>query len=188
MPERKIKNEIEKSKKFYSNRPIIIKSNLTFSEIDALQKNNMEGVYIVPINSRYGPNSLAVHLVGHLGSIDQVSWERLRNENININQDKAYKNDDLIGVKGIEEVFEPYLRSVNPSYSLQATIDAHGRPLLGLGFKKLQSTEGLNSRNNVILTIDKRVQKRFLLLEKFFAKGGVPIQLVYLTRHTFYKV
>ena len=65
----------------------------------------------------------------------------------------------MIGVKGIEAIYEDYLRSTVPSYYLQATTDAQGRPLLGLGFKKVLNQDKTTNRNNVVLTIDKQFKK-----------------------------
>ncbi|MGI6330295.1 MAG: peptidoglycan D,D-transpeptidase FtsI family protein [Zhaonellaceae bacterium] len=172
----KVKDEIIKAKNYYGNNPFIIKTNLTASQVKNIKSNPIQGVYLIPITSRYGPESLATHLIGHLGLIDQVSWEKFKNKNVSLGASNAYRQDDLIGVKGIEAIYEDYLRSTVPSYYLQATTDAQGRPLLGLGFKKVLNQDKTTNRNNVVLTIDKRIQKVLEnIMDQHVLKGAAVI-------------
>lgn len=172
----KVKDKIIKAKNYYGNNPFIIRTNLTASQVKNIKSNPIQGVYLIPITSRYGPESLATHLIGHLGLIDQVSWKKLKAKNVSLDTLNAYRQDDLIGVKGIEAIYEDYLRSTVPSYYLQATTDAQGKPLLGLGFKKVLNQDKTINRNNVVLTIDKRIQKVLEnVMDKHVLKGAAVI-------------
>jgi len=176
LPIKKITDKLETAKNYYGNNPIIIKTNLVTSEIENLKKANLQGVYLIPIQSRYGPNSLAVHLVGHMGTIDQITWEKLIPKNSELSGSKPYQRDDLIGVKGIEAIYEEYLRSTKASHYLQATVDALGRPLLGLGFSKIVNQSEINKRNKVVLTIDARIQNIVEnVMDKHIAKGAIVV-------------
>lgn len=176
IPITKISTKLETAKSYYASNPFIIKTNLTSTEFERLENEKLQGVYIAQINCRYGPESKAVHLIGHIGPIDQNIWENLQKLGKTAGSDKAYKKDDVIGVKGIEAIYEEYLRNVRPNYYLKATVDAYGKPLLGLGFNKIINKSEESNRYNVILTIDNRIQKIVEeIMDKQVFKGAVVI-------------
>lgn len=78
---------------------------------------------------RYGPDSLAHHLVGYV------------------------RGDDNRGVSGVELAMDRFLRSDQAPQAL-AFIDGQGRPIPGLGVRLTPET----GRNNVWLTIDAQAQ------------------------------
>lgn len=159
--------------------PIILKVNLTEVEIELLKSINIIGISVIPIKSRYGPNALANHLVGHLNSISPERWLKLtqekRTQETNPNLATAYKITDKIGVAGLEAKFEKVLRGSRPESYITAIADANGHILQGLGYK--YSTEEADPwRNHLVLTIDKRFQSIVEeVMDKSFLKGAVVV-------------
>lgn len=171
----KIQGKLELAQKYHANGPFILHTNLSEQELSELNELDIPGVYVVPIKSRYGPESLAVHLIGHLNSIDGPTWERLKKEGRGEQGLDSYLKSDVIGVKGLEAQYESYLRATQPEYYLEATVDAKGQLLSGLGFKKIE-TFAAKERNNLILTIDKNIQKAVEeVMDKRVKKGAVVV-------------
>lgn len=173
-----IQRKLEVAQKYQANGPFILHANLKKQQLAKLEKMDIPGVYIVPIKSRYGPESLAVHLIGHLNSIDEATWGRLKKQGLADRGLNSYKKSDVIGVKGLEAQYESYLRATEPEYYLQATVDAKGRLLDGLGFTKRENF-ALQERNNLVLTIDKDIQKAVEeVMDRRVKKGAVVVQEV----------
>ena len=93
------------------------------------QAKNGAGAATATAKERYGPASLAHHLVGYV------------------------RGDDNRGVSGVELAMDRYLRS-NQAPQALAFVDGQGRPLAGLGVRSVPEA----GRNDVWLTIDARVQ------------------------------
>jgi cell division protein FtsI/penicillin-binding protein 2 len=122
---------------------IILKEGLHQEEIEELQELKAAGIFIVPTRQRYGPDSLARHLIGY---------------------------EDLIGVKGIEALYEKYLKGTISNYSLSAVVDGIGNVVKGWGFSLHRNYLQDQVRGDVVLTIDSRVQK---IIEQVLDKRGV---------------
>jgi len=100
----------------------------------------------------YKYKKLAAHLVGYLGEIDERSLKKSRKSS------NSYQLGDLIGQFGAEKIYEDYLRGENGRRQIE--VDAYGREL------KFLREEEFSPGNNVILTIDLRLQE---FAEKLFA-------------------
>jgi len=129
---RKIEEKIFRSKGMsYGNAPRVIKYSLGSQEKSTIEKEDIEGVFIVPIKMRYGPGSLARHLVGHL----MVGK----------------------GVKGIERIYDVELTNNSPDFFWKVVFDARGNVIPGLSFKKVLVKE--QKEKQILLTIDKEIQR-----------------------------
>lgn len=142
--------------------PLILKVNLAPEEVAALEETHIEGLAVLPIKTRYGPGSLARHLIGHLNSISEKQWQKFtlekRTAATNPDLPTAYLITDKMGVAGLESKFEQALKGARPESRLVAVADANGRLLQGLGYKK-QAEETDPWRNHLVLSLDRRYQE-----------------------------
>lgn len=142
--------------------PAIIKVNCSEKELEALRANPIPGLAVLPVKTRFGPGSLARHLVGHLNSIDEAQWQKLNKERrtVEANPDMpaAYRITDKIGVAGLEGRFENVLRGSKAESRIIGLADANGRLLQGMGYKTRQESSD-TWRNHLILTIDRDYQR-----------------------------
>jgi penicillin-binding protein 2 len=103
------------------------------------------GVDIKKFPLRSYPNGAeAAHLLGHVGQIDEQELASERYQ-------EGYKPGDEIGKDGVEFQFDKWLRGVDGGKEVE--VDAAGHPKREL--RSIKATPG----NNLILTIDSRIQK-----------------------------
>jgi penicillin-binding protein 2 len=115
---------------------------------------NLVGINIVKIETRYGINSLARHMIGHVSKIDNETYLKVQKL-----KEFTYKKESYIGVKGVESLYEKYLRLPQAEYYLSATKDAKGNLLSGLGFSRIENKEIQKNKHDVYLTLDKKIQE-----------------------------
>ncbi|MFZ5688105.1 MAG: peptidoglycan D,D-transpeptidase FtsI family protein [Bacillota bacterium] len=158
-----------------AKNPILLKEGLTLKEVDELRELNANGLFIVPTQQRYGSGSLARHLIGYLNKIDSQNWQSLRLSPVSVSVggrevQKKYQRGDLVGVKGIEVIYEKYLKGTASDYSLSAVVDARGNVVKGWGFRPQSNNARDITRGDVVLTIDSRIQR---IIEQVLDKAGV---------------
>jgi len=141
----KIYNKIirQKDKAF---RPLLISDYISFETISLIeeQSHRLPSFVVGARNIRsYNYDSLAAHILGYIGEINE---EELCN---NINE--KYKLGDLIGRSGIEKQYESYLKGTNGGEQIE--VDPYGNPIKVLSY--IQPLPG----NNVVLTLDLALQK-----------------------------
>ncbi|MDS1030034.1 penicillin-binding transpeptidase domain-containing protein [Bacillota bacterium LX-D] len=171
-----IVNQIGLMQKNYGNRPFVLKSNLNIEEELKINNLKAKGIYIVPIEGRYGSHSLAVHLIGHVGQIDNNSWQKLKKHYASEDELNSYKKNTIIGVKGLEAIYDRYLRETEPDHYIAAAVDAKGNVLDGLGFRKIANVTTNKQKNNLVLTLDKDIQRIVEdVLDHQVKKGAVVI-------------
>jgi len=131
-------------------RPFKLKTDLdaiTAKKINALK---IPGVLVIAEKVRYGYSSLAAHVTGYINASDNK------------------------GVSGIEGMFDEVLRGNQPEYAA-ALVDAGQQIIPGLGYKRLRLTNG-SGPNNVVLTLDSRIQKIVEnVLDRHSQKGAVVV-------------
>jgi penicillin-binding protein 2 len=138
----------QKFRKGYSepSLPVAIVSNISLEEVAALEerKLDLDGVIIQSTSMRSYPYaSLASHVIGYLSEIDHWRLTKL--------VDYGYKTKDIVGMGGIEEKYDYYLRQDDGG--LQVEVDHQGR------FSRVRGFRPPHSGKDVQLTLDLRIQK-----------------------------
>jgi penicillin-binding protein 2 len=126
--------------------PVKVAQNIDRAQAIALEelKFDMPGVVIQnnPVRN-YPLGNLACHILGYVNQID--TWRLMKLESF------GYQTGDLVGVTGIEEKYDYYLRPSDGGISVE--VDYRGRSRRLLGVKQPR-----NGRD-VKLTIDLRAQQ-----------------------------
>ncbi|HEY3314292.1 MAG TPA: penicillin-binding protein 2 [Bacillota bacterium] len=122
-----------------SGTPVVLASGLTSAKLDEVRQAELPGLIGVEEKVRYGPGSLAHHLVGYINNPVE-----------NIGQD------------GLEREFDRYLRGGRPE-AVAAFVDANRRPIAGLGLRVQSSSDGGDGsggrEHSLTTTIDARIQR-----------------------------
>lgn len=131
-------------------RPFKLKTDLDALTAQKINALNMPGILVLDEKVRYGHNSLAAHVTGYINLSDNH------------------------GVSGIEGMFDELLRGNQPEYAA-ALVDATQQVIPGLGYKRIRLDNG-SGPNNVVLTIDSRIQKIVeAVLDRHPSKGAVVV-------------
>ena len=130
-----------------SFKPVLVLADIDRRQVAFVEENNrlLPGIHIKvePLRS-YVYDDLAAHALGFLGEISKSQLEEI--------PDPSYILGDMIGKNGLESVFESTLRGKKGKQEVE--VDVSGRVLKTL--KKLPAGSG----NNLILTLDLRLQKK----------------------------
>lgn len=133
-----------------NRRPFKIDSKIDAAMGEKINKALIPGIVVVAEKVRYGYLPLAAHITGYINLAD--------------NQ----------GVSGIESMYDDVLRGNQPEYAV-ALVDAGQQIIPGLGYKRLRLSNH-SGPSNVVLTIDKRIQKDVEnILDKHEVKGAVVV-------------
>lgn len=109
------------------------------------QNNSFPGVNVVEEPIRvYTSGSLAAHILGYIGKLDQDTLKEKINE--------GYRINDYIGKVGIEYVLEKYLKGKTGKKQVDMSVD-------GTVIEEYVQEEAV-SGNTVILTIDSEIQEK----------------------------
>jgi penicillin-binding protein 2 len=138
----------KKFRKGYSEPsvPVAIVSDISLEKVVALEekKLDLDGVVIQSSSVRSYPYaSLASHVIGYLSEIDRWRLTKL--------VDYGYKTKDIVGMGGIEEKYDYYLRQDDGG--LQVEVDHQGR------FSRVRGFRPPHTGKDVQLTLDLRIQK-----------------------------
>lgn len=153
---------------FYSSYvPITLAKNISMKTVAMIERDgiDMPGMQISQSSARVYPNkSMAAHIIGYLGRMSSepkiVEYGEL-----------GYKRDDLIGVSGIEENMENELTGNTNERTGLKVIEVNN---LGKESRVIESdNRSPKPGNNVILTIDSKLQKR---LEEALAENIAQIR------------
>lgn len=128
---------------YSSTKPIIISKNISRQSMTELNErsNEFAGIDIIRTSIRdYKYGSLASHIVGYIGKINEEEYKAKENYSIN----------DYIGKLGIEYIFEDYLRG--ESGTKQVDMDINGTTVAEYDTK--EAIQG----SDVVLTIDANLQ------------------------------
>lgn len=106
--------------------------------------NRLAGVNVVTKPTRkYNVNTLAAHVIGYIGRIDENEYEE--------RADKGYQMNDVIGKTGVERTFEEFLRGADGLKQIEMTIEGN---VVG-EYTVKEAVDG----SDIILTIDNSIQK-----------------------------
>ncbi len=149
-------------------RAVKIASGIKSSTASYIRGKNLPGILVAREKVRYGPHSLASHLVGYVGNIGEKElWEKSA---------KGYTLTDEIGISGIERMFEEELRSQQPE-TLSIVLDACNRFISGLGYRYRQANSNKDTGAlNVKLTLDSNIQQEVeRIMDRTIEKGAVVV-------------
>ncbi|RME22314.1 MAG: penicillin-binding protein 2 [Deltaproteobacteria bacterium] len=137
--------------------PILVRRDIAWEELAALeqQMDKLPGVEVRPETRRYYPHGkLAAHLLGYVGETSMAELERLKH--------KGYRRGDFIGKYGIEQAYEQQLRG-RPG-TVTVVVDSRKQPVpssvVEQLFKHLPNPRPARPGNNLVLSIDARLQQR----------------------------
>ncbi len=119
IPPARIRTSLEKSEK--TGKAIVLAENLSAQGAIALQELQQyyPGIYLLEESKREYPyDTLASHLLGYIGSMDERQW---RKRDLNA----GYRLSSKIGKNGIERKFEEVLRGIDGGVYLE--VDYRGR-------------------------------------------------------------
>ncbi len=126
--------------------PVLLRRDVPKEAVAALEENRMDLpgvlVQVEPVRD-YLHGTLAAHLLGYLGEIDDRDLAALRRQ--------GYEAGELIGKDGVERIYDRYLKGRNGQ--IQDEVDAEGRPL------RVLATVPPSPGNTVVLGIDLDVQQ-----------------------------
>ncbi|MCX7928028.1 MAG: penicillin-binding protein 2 [Candidatus Omnitrophica bacterium] len=126
--------------------PVCVAKNIGLDKAVQVEESklNLEGVIVQTNVMRYYPyEKIAAHILGHLGQIDVWRLSKLASY--------GYKAKDIVGVGGIEERYDYYLRQQDGGISIE--VDHQGR------FSRLLSYFPPRNGKDIGLTIDLRIQR-----------------------------
>jgi penicillin-binding protein 2 len=149
--ERIRKNEV----KYSFNQPLPLSDDLTLTQVAVFEANltRYPALTIDPVqrrNYRYG--TMASHVLGYMGEADEDDMKA----------DATLKLGDLIGKKGVELVYDDFLRGRDGSRYM--VVDSHGKSLSEYVAARKEPVAG----RNIYLTIDFELQRR---AEQYFAEN-----------------
>ena len=144
VPVPKMKERMAAAK--YPFEPVLIQDHAPFRAIALIEENAdaLPGITIASKTIRYYPfGGSAAHVIGHVG---EVSREELVSGRV-----RGLRLGDIIGLSGIEKVYDQYLRGVGGGQHIE--VDSLGRPV-----KRSQALVSIPGKD-VHLTIDIELQK-----------------------------
>ncbi|MGQ9637513.1 MAG: penicillin-binding protein 2 [Thermodesulfobacteriota bacterium] len=157
-----IEEKLKNPKRISPFKPVKIKSDIDWHQVALLESNliNLPGVQVDVIPRRFYPyGSLASHLIGYLGEIDENELKERK--------DLRYRSRSFVGKYGVEYQWENDLRGVDGGRQIE--VDALGREIRHLG--SVEPFPGYN----VILTLDLDLQQ--VAEEAFEGKNGALVAM-----------
>jgi penicillin-binding protein 2 len=138
-------------------------------ESDDLDPVGLRGVEIIARTLRdYPQGPIATNTVGYIGEVSEKDLPKLQKT-----EPGRYFSGDLMGASGLERYWEHYLKGKD-GYELRI-VDAVGRQIISEEFSSFQHQEDSTPGDNLILTIDSRLQK--FAEERFEGKSGALVAI-----------
>lgn len=150
--ERRIAKE---AKAVLANQPLTLSDDLTLAQVSIIEANQTRfpAISVDPIQRRnYRYATMAAHVLGYMGEATEKDMKA----------DPTLKLGDLIGKKGVELVYDSFLRGRDGSRYM--IVDSHGRSLSEYTEARKEPVPG----RNIYLTIDFELQRR---AEQYFAEN-----------------
>ena len=129
---------------FNTANPYVFAQDVSDEVVSVIKENSnfYKGVDVQIVTYReYTDGTIAPHLLGVTGVINAEEYATLKA--------KGYAMDDILGKSGIEKVFEENLKGTNGVKTVTTSTD---------GTQKTSVT-GLKNGDNIVLTIDAKLQK-----------------------------
>jgi len=150
-----IEARFDKGKAIPFARPIPIAEDLTMSQVASIQAESLSfpELNVEPVQRRNYPyGTMASHVIGFIGEVSERD----------LIQHKDLKQGDLIGKRGVELMYDEYLRGKDGTQFWE--YDSHGRRLAEVRTARQDPMAG----SNVYLTVDFDLQRR---AEQYFIEN-----------------
>src|SRR5205823_238547 len=150
-----IEARFEKGKAIPFARPIAIAEDLTMAQVASIQAQSLTfpELNVEPVQRRNYPyGTMAAHVIGFIGEVSEKD----------LLQHKDLKQGDLIGKRGVEMMYDEYLRGKDGAQFWE--YDSHGRRLAEVRTARQDPIAG----SNVSLAIDFDLQRR---AEQYFVEN-----------------
>ena len=150
-----IEARFEKGKAIPFARPIPVAEDLSLAQVASIQAQSLSfpELNVEPMQRRNYPyGTMASHIIGFIGDVNEKD----------LAQHKDLKQGDLIGKRGVELMYDEYLRGKDGTQFWE--YDSHGRRLAEVRSARQEPEAG----NNVYLTIDFDLQRR---AEQYFTEN-----------------
>jgi penicillin-binding protein 2 len=150
-----VEARFEKGKAIPFARPIALAEDLTMTQVASIQAQSLSfpELNVEPVQRRNYPyGTMAAHVIGFIGEVSEKD----------LGQHKDLKQGDLIGKRGVELMYDEYLRGRDGAQYWE--YDSHGRRLAEVRTARQDPIAG----NNVYLTLDFDLQRR---AEQYFVEN-----------------
>ncbi len=134
------------------SKPVFLQPDLTLQESNIINNLDIAGLFVVPMKIRYGSQSMARHLVGHL--------------------------NEGVGAMGLEARYQTELNRASNENNWSLLFDARGNLIKGLSFKKVEeksSDDRLSLRTTLDLDVQVKVEA---VMDEQIEKGAVVVMEV----------
>ncbi len=168
LPPREIEARFEKGKLTPAARPMEIAEDLSISQVATIEAQavTFPELNVIPVQRRNYPyGTMAAHVIGFIGEVNEKD----------LVQHKELKQGDLIGKRGVELMYDNYLRGRDGAEYWE--YDTHGRRLSEYIPARKQPAAG----DNILLTIDFELQRR---AEQYFVENEMVGSAVALDPRT----
>jgi penicillin-binding protein 2 len=156
MPVQEVKTRWDKeAPKKPSTQPFVIAEDLSMAQVAKIQAQSIAfpEVNVVPVQRRNYPyGTMAAHVLGFIGEVGDKE----------LTQNQALEQGDLIGKRGVELMYDQYLRGKDGAEFWE--YDADGRRLSEYAPARQIPVPG----DNIYLTLDFELQRR---AEQYFAEN-----------------
>src|SRR5256712_1668873 len=136
-------------------RPILVAEDLTMPQVASIQAQSLSfpELNVEPVQRRSYPyGTMSAHVIGFIGEVSEKD----------LGQHKELKQGDLIGKRGVEMMYDEYLRGRDGTQFWE--YDSHGRRLAEVRTARQEPVAG----DNVYLTVDFELQRR---AEQYFIEN-----------------
>jgi len=155
VPPQEVEARFEKGKAVPSAQPMVIAEDLAMPQVASLQAQALTfpELNVEPVQRRNYPYAtMAAHVLGFIGEVSEKD----------LGTHKDMRQGDLIGKRGVEMMYDEYLRGRDGTQFWE--YDSHGRRLAELRTSRQEAQAG----DNVYLTIDFDLQRR---AEQYFIEN-----------------
>jgi penicillin-binding protein 2 len=155
VPPQELQARFDKGKTIPRTQPLEIAEDLSMSQVAAIQAQAIlfPELTVTPVQRRNYPYAtMAAHVMGFIGEVNDKE----------IKQNQGLKQGDLIGKRGVELMYDNYLRGRDGAEYWE--YDSHGRRLSEYEPARKTPVAG----DNVYLTIDFELQRR---AEQYFIEN-----------------
>jgi penicillin-binding protein 2 len=116
-------------------------ADVSMEMVSRVAENRWPGVDVVPVTAREYSTAAAGHILGRVGPIqDAQAYQKM-----------GYKDDELVGVEGVEKAFEEWLHGIAGERRVETDRQGH---IVGVTY-----THPPQAGQNIFLTVDIRLQE-----------------------------